>query len=111
MTQATEGATTPRPHRTVTRDRSHVAVAHRAGDHLLSVKGIFDLARKNLVRTVLRVSLTELIAVSLTKRPQTTTLRNDSSGYTSTSPPSHTVRSGSHVDALLSFNLLDQMRK
>ena len=88
-----------------------MTVAHRAGNHFLSIEGILDLAGKNLVRTVLRVSLAELVAVTLTECPETTTLRNDGSGYRSTFFSGPTVRSGSHIDALLSLNFLHQMRK
>ena len=88
-----------------------MAVAHRARDHFLSIEGVLDLARKNLVRAVLRVALAELVAVALTERPETTTLRNDGSGYRSTFFSGSTVRSRSHKDALLSLNLLHQMRK
>lgn len=81
VTQTTERGATPRPHGAVGNHGSHVTVAHRAVNHRLTVKGIFDLAGKDLVGAVLRVSLAQLVAVSLTERPQTTSLGDHSGGY------------------------------
>ena len=48
----------------------------------MSLEGILDLAGKHLIGTVFRIPLTQLVAVTLSERPQAASLRNDGSGYT-----------------------------
>ena len=80
VTQTTERGAAPRPHGAVDSHGSHVTVAHRAVDHRLTVEGVLDLARQDLVGAVLRVSLAQLVAVSLAERPQTTSLGDHGGG-------------------------------
>ena len=80
VTQTTERGAAPRPHGAVGSHGSHVTVAHRAVDHRLTVEGVLDLARQDLVGAVLRVSLAQLVAVSLAERPQTTSLGDHGGG-------------------------------
>lgn len=82
MTQTTEGGAAPRPHSAVGCQSGHVTVAYCAIDDGLTLEGILNLTGKHLVGTVFCVTLTQLVAVTLTECPQATSLRNDGSGYT-----------------------------
>ena len=82
MAQTAEGGTAPCPHRAIGCQGGHVTVAYCAVDDGLTLEGILDLAGKHLVGTVFRIPLTQLVAVTLSERPQAASLRNDGSGYT-----------------------------
>ena len=78
MTETTEGTAAPGPDRAVLGDGGHVAIADRTVHHSETIENIFHFSGKNLVGTIARVAVAELVAVSLTERPQHASLSNGS---------------------------------
>ena len=79
MTQTSKATTTPCPNRTITCHCCHMSITHGATYNRLAIKRIFHFTRKDLIRTILCVSLSQLIAITLTKGPETTSF-SDYSG-------------------------------